>query len=70
MGYAKLQLNLQRLLTLEQARDYMGYPVIFDKMRKQGWIKPVVQNAKLIAFDIKHLDQCADRLGAGESLDL
>jgi len=28
MGYAKLQLNLQRLLTLEQARDYMGYPVM------------------------------------------
>lgn len=69
MSFARITLRPQRLLTIEQAGDYLGYPVLLDKMRERGWIKPAVQSRKMCAFDIKALDHCVDRLAAGEVLE-
>lgn len=69
MGYAKINLEMQRLLDLDQAGQYLRYPELLQKMRRKGWIKPVIDTRKMMAFDVRQLDECVNRLLSGETLD-
>ena len=68
MAFAKLQIQPQRLLTAQQAGEYLAYPALLEKMRVAGWIKPSISTRKMCAFDVRLLDHCCDRLAAGEPL--
>lgn len=70
MSYAKVQIiqRRQRLMTQSDAEDYVGMPIMLDKMKKAGWVKPVHRSSRVAIYDIKHLDAACDRLADGEVL--
>ena len=56
----------QRLTDEAGAGFYVKVPALFDKMKRHGWIKPIVSKRKIKLYDLNHLDRCVDRLAAGE----
>lgn len=45
---------------------FFRIPALFDKMRKAGWIRPVVDKPKMVLFRLSHCERCLDRLERGE----
>ncbi len=62
MRFSKLVGKTVRLVDLQDAQDYVGGPLLLQLMEKAEWIKPVVRRGQMVRFDVKHLDQCCDRL--------
>ena len=56
----------KRLYTEEQAGIYMGYPAVFERCKKAGWIKAVTNCFKMPLYDQEDMDACIERLKAGE----
>jgi len=59
----------KRLYTEEQAGIYMGYPAVFERVKKASWIKPVTGCFKMPLYDCEDMDKCIERLKAGEIPD-
>jgi hypothetical protein len=47
----------------------MGYPAVFERVKKAGWIKPVTGCFKMPLYDCEDMDKCIERLKAGEIPD-
>lgn len=56
-----------RLMTRDEAGEYVGCPAHLKKMETAGWIKPATNGRKLKFFDKHDLDHCIDRAKSGES---
>jgi len=44
----------------------MGYPAVFERCKKAGWIKAVTNCFKMPLYDQEDMDACIERLKAGE----
>ena len=55
-----------RLMTRDDAGDYVGIPALLKKMETAGWLKATVAGRKMVLFDKTNIDHCVDRLNAGE----
>ena len=44
----------------------MGYPAVFERCKKAGWIKAVTNYFKMPLYDQEDMDACIERLKAGE----
>lgn len=58
----------QRLCRDYEAAHYLKSKTLFERLRKAGWIKPVVHEFRLTLYDYADLDVCIERLKAGERL--
>lgn len=56
----------QRLTDEAGAGFYVKVKALFQKMVEHGWIKPTVERRKIKLYDLNKLDECIDRLNAGE----
>src|SRR5260370_28510820 len=58
----------KRLYTEEQAGIYMGYPAVFERCLKAGWIARADKAGifKMPVYDSEDMDACIERLKAGE----
>ena len=56
----------KRLYTEEQGGIYMGYPAMFEKVKRAGWIKAVTNIGKMPLYNQEDMDKCIERLKAGE----
>jgi len=66
MRFTVIRASTARLLTKDDAGQYVGVPALLDKMVSAKWIKPAVSRRKILLFDVKALDQCCDRLALGD----
>jgi hypothetical protein len=66
MRYSVVTISNKRMLTRDEAGEYVGVPIILTKMEAAGWIKPAVHQRKIVLYDLRALDKCCDRLAAGE----
>lgn len=68
MRYSAVKLATKRMLNRDEAGEYVGFPALLVKMEIAGWIQPVRVGSKrqTSLFDANKLDQCCDRLSAGE----
>ena len=51
-----------RVLRLPAAEEYVGGQQTLKAMRRQGWVKPVIEHKGNTSFDIRDLDRAVDRL--------
>ena len=58
----------KRLYTEEEAGIYMGYPAVFERVLKAGWIARADKAGifKMPLYDCEDMDKCIERLKAGE----
>ena len=66
MRFSVLRASSKRMMTSEEAGDYVGVPALLDRMETAGWIKPAVRRKKMRLYDLRALDLCCDRLASGE----
>lgn len=59
--FSQLQLS-PRLLRLPAAEEYVGGQQTLKAMRRQGWLKPLIEHKGNTSFDIRDLDRAVDRL--------
>lgn len=52
----------QRVLSADDAADYVGGPENFQRLKKAGWIVPLKGKPKGMDYDIKDLDVAIDRV--------
>jgi hypothetical protein len=64
MKYAQLR----RGLSPEEAAAYVGSKELLRQFELAKWLKPFIRGNCLTRFDIRDLDECIDRLKAGELL--
>jgi hypothetical protein len=61
MKFSQLQLS-PRLLRLPASEEYVGGQQTLKAMRRQGWLKPVIEHKGNTSFDVRDLDRAVDRL--------
>jgi hypothetical protein len=63
--YSKIVVAEIRMLSKEQAEEYVGGAQVLADMEEGAWIKPAIQRHRLTRYDSKALDAACDRLSAG-----
>ncbi len=58
----------KRLYTEDEAGIYLGYPAVFERCKKAGWITRADAKHvfKMPVYDREDLDACVNRLKAGD----
>ena len=61
----------KRLYTEDEAGIYLGYPVVFERVKSAGWIARADKAGifKMPLYDCEDMDACITRLKAGEKLE-
>ena len=54
------------LLRPEAAAKMVGSVEFLRELEAAGWIKPVIRRSRLTLYSVRHLQNCAYRLEAGE----
>ena len=62
------QSQLRRGLSPTEAGAYLGSLDLMRRFEQAGWLKPFIRGNRLTRYDIRDLDQCIERLKAGESM--
>ena len=65
-SYSVIRASTKRMMSEAEAGSYVGAPALLDRMVKSGWIEPAVRRGKLKLYDLRKLDECCDRLTAGD----
>jgi hypothetical protein len=60
MKYAEMVVT-PRLLRKPQAEQYVGGQQNLKRLRKAGWVKPLIQHSSNTSFDVKALNAAIDR---------
>jgi hypothetical protein len=63
--YSLLMHSAKRMLSEDEAGDYVGCPAWLEKMVRAGWLKPI-KWGKMKRYDRDDLDLCCDRLKKDE----
>lgn len=66
MRYSVVRVSTKRMMTSDEAGEYMGVPALLSRMEGSGWIKPSVLRRKMRLYDLRDLDRCCDRLAEGD----
>jgi hypothetical protein len=66
--YAMKYSDIKRGFRWEEACNYIGSRVLFEKFIKAKWITPIHKVNRLAIYDRSDLDRCLDRLKSGEEI--